>query len=169
MLKLSLIMSIAYLVSTLNGFDSSLMGAINAMKSYQTTFHLSGEGSSTGIVFISYNLGQIAAFPFCGFLADGWGRRFAIFVGCVTVLVGTAIQTTAHSMGQFIGGRFVLGLGASIASAVAPAYAVELAHPAFRGTMAGMYNNFWWVGNILAGWTTVRPFLRSNTSVGLEC
>lgn len=57
-------------------------------------------------------------------------------------------------MGQFIAGRFVLGFGASIASAAGPAYTVELAHPAYRGTMAGMYNNFWWVGNILAGWTT---------------
>lgn len=55
---------------------------------------------------------------------------------------------------MFIGGRFVLGLGASIASAAAPAYTVELAHPAYRGFMAGMYNNFWWIGNILAGWTT---------------
>jgi MFS family permease len=43
---------------------------------------------------------------------------------------------------------------ASIASAAGPAYTVELAHPAYRGTMAGMYNNFWWLGNILAGWTT---------------
>lgn len=109
------------------------------MDSYQATFGLSGEGSQTGIVFIVYQLGQIAAFPFCGLLADGWGRRWAIFVGCIVVLIGTAIQTTAHTQDQFIGGRFVLGLGASIASAVAPAYAVELAHPAYRGTMAGMY------------------------------
>ncbi|KAL5389684.1 hypothetical protein DPSP01_002179 [Paraphaeosphaeria sporulosa] len=153
-IQLCAILSVSYLVSTLNGFDSSLMGAINAMESYQTTMGLSGEGPSTGIVFIVYQLGQIAAFPFCGFLADGYGRRFAIFVGCIVVLIGTAIQTTANDQAQFIGGRFVLGLGASIASAVAPAYAVELAHPAFRGTMAGMYNNFWWLGNILAGWTT---------------
>jgi hypothetical protein len=38
----------------MNGYDSSLMGAINAMESYQSTFGLSGEGSSTGIVFIIY-------------------------------------------------------------------------------------------------------------------
>lgn len=155
MIKLCFIMSVSYLVSTLNGFDSSLMGAINTMESYQKTFGLKSAGAATGIVFISYNLGQIAAFPFCGFLADNWGRRFAIFVGCVVVVIGTAIQATAHTQSQFIGGRFVLGLGASIASAVAPAYAVELAHPSLRGTMAGMYNNFWWLGNILAGWTTV--------------
>ncbi|CAO2649157.1 Nn.00g101060.m01.CDS01 [Neocucurbitaria sp. VM-36] len=154
MIQLYGIMGIGYLVSTLNGFDSSLMGSINAMKAYQSTFGLTGEGSSTGIIFIIYNLGQIAAFPFCGFFADGYGRRVCIFVGCALVLVGTAVQSSAHGMGQFIGGRFLLGFGASIASAAGPAYTVELAHPAYRGTMAGMYNNFWWVGNILAGWTT---------------
>ncbi|POS75422.1 lactose permease [Diaporthe helianthi] len=154
MLKLYLIMSIGYLVSTMNGFDSSLMGAINAMEPYQRDMGLSGAGSSSGIVFIVYNLGQIAAFPFCGLLADGWGRRICIFVGCVLVIVGTAIQGSAHGLQQFIGGRFVLGFGASIASAAGPAYTVELAHPAYRGMMAGMYNNFWWLGNILAGWTT---------------
>lgn len=31
MLKLCAIMGVGYLVSTMNGFDSSLMGAINAM------------------------------------------------------------------------------------------------------------------------------------------
>ncbi|EMR66377.1 putative lactose permease protein [Eutypa lata UCREL1] len=100
MIKLYAIMGIGYLVSTLNGFDSSLMGSINAMKPYQETFGLNGAGSTTGIIFIIYNCGQIASFP------------------------------------------------------SGPAYTVELAHPAYRGTMAGMYNNFWWLGNILAGWTT---------------
>jgi MFS family permease len=146
MIQLYGIMAIGYLVSTLNGFDSSLMGAINAMKSFQNSFGLTGEGSSTGIIFIIYNCGQIAAFPFCGFFADGYGRRVCIFIGCALVLVGTAIQTSANTMGQFIGGRFLLGFGASIASAAGPAYIVELAHPAYRGTMGGMYNNIWWLG-----------------------
>ncbi|KAH7410550.1 general substrate transporter [Cadophora sp. MPI-SDFR-AT-0126] len=154
MLQLYFIMGIGYLVSTMNGFDSSLMGSINAMEPYLETFKMDTAGSSTGLVFIIYNLGQIAAFPFCGFLADGYGRRICIFVGCAIVLIGTAVQASAHQRGQFMGGRFVLGFGAALASAAGPAYTVELAHPAYRGTMAGMYNNFWWLGNILAGWTT---------------
>jgi MFS family permease len=129
-------------------------GAINAMKTYQESFGLTGAGSSTGIIFIIYNLGQIAAFPFCGFLADGYGRRICIFVGCLIVLIGTVTQASCHSRNVYIGGRFILGFGAAIASAAGPAYIVELAHPAYRGVQAGMYNNFWWLGNILAGWTT---------------
>ncbi|KAH7349831.1 lactose permease [Plectosphaerella cucumerina] len=164
MLRLWCIMGIGYLVSTMNGFDSSLMGAINAMPFYQETFGLSGAGSTTGIVFMIYNVGQVVAFPFTGYIADGYGRRWCIFIGCFIVLVGTAIQTPANSLGQFIGGRFVLGFGASIASAAGPAYTVELAHPAYRGFMAGMYNNFWWLGNILAGWSTYGSSLHLKSS-----
>lgn len=76
-------------------------------------------------------------------MLPGYGRRVCIFVGCLLVIIGTAVQTTANTVGHFIGGRFLLGFGASIASAAGPAYTVELAHPAYRGTMAGMYNNFW--------------------------
>ena len=148
----------------MNGFDSSLMGSINAMDQYQKTFNLSGAGSSTGLVFIIYNLGQIAAFPFCGLLADGYGRRKCIFIGCLIVVIGTIVQTTANHRGQFMGGRFVLGFGAAIASAAGPAYIVELAHPSFRGFQAGMYNNFWWLGNIVAGWSTYSSDLHQQNS-----
>jgi hypothetical protein len=39
------------------------MGAINSMIPYQKSFGLNGAGASTGLVFIIYNLGQIAAAP----------------------------------------------------------------------------------------------------------
>jgi hypothetical protein len=32
-----------------------------------------------------------------------------IFVGCLIVLIGTAIQGSAPNLAQFLGGRFVLG------------------------------------------------------------
>ncbi|KAF7553352.1 hypothetical protein G7Z17_g3705 [Cylindrodendrum hubeiense] len=144
MIKLYIIMGLGYLISTMNGYDSSLMGSINAMLPYQETFGLDGAGSSTGMVFIIYNLGQIAAFPFCGLLADGYGRRWCIFVGCFIVIIGTAVQATANEIG--------------------PAYTVELAHPAYRGFMAGMYNNLWWLGNIIAGWATYGSNLHFESS-----
>ncbi|EXK78067.1 hypothetical protein FOQG_17248 [Fusarium oxysporum f. sp. raphani 54005] len=162
--RLYVVMAVGYLVSTIQGFDGSLMGAINAMKPYQESFGLDGAGSSTGVVFIIYNLAQIAAFPVVAYIADVWGRKPCIFTGCVIILVGTAIQGSAHSLGQFMGGRFILGFGAIVAHGAGPAYTVELAHPAYRGLTAGMYNNFWWVGNILAGWVTYGTNLHIKTS-----
>ena len=77
MRRLYIIMGVGYLVSTMNGFDSSLMSGINIMEEYQQTFGLKGEGSTTGIIFIIYQLGQIASFP-CEFptpLRPMLGRR----------------------------------------------------------------------------------------------
>lgn len=164
MLQLYAIMGVGYLVSTMNGYDGSLMGSINAMKQYQKTFGLDGAGSSTGVVFIVVNLGQIAAFPFCGLIADGFGRRACIFVGCLLAIVAALIQTFVQVKSAFIGGRFLLGFGTAIASAAGPTYTVELAHPAYRGFQAGMYNNLWWVGNILAGWVSYGSNLRLQNS-----
>jgi len=47
MLKLYFIMSVGYLVSTVNGFDSPFMGAINAMTPHQESFGLNGALVST--------------------------------------------------------------------------------------------------------------------------
>lgn len=33
-----------------------------------------------------------------------------------------------------------------------PSYVAEMAHPAWRGTITGMYNTFWFVGGIPASW-----------------
>ncbi|CAZ81962.1 unnamed protein product [Tuber melanosporum] len=163
-LKLYFCLLVSYLVSTMNGYDGSLMGAVNDMEQYQRSFGLNGKGSSTGIVFIIYNLGQIAAFPAIGWLADGYGRRWGMFVGCAIVVVGTAVQSTANGLGQFQGGRFILGFGAAIACASAPAYAVELSHPKYRGTQAGLYNVCWYVGSIIAGWCCVGSNRHMNNS-----
>jgi MFS family permease len=95
-----------------------------------------------------YNLGQIAAFPFCGLLADGFGRKTCVFVGCLILLIGTAVQGSCHTLNVFMGGPFILGFGAALASAAGLAYTVELAPPHYRGTMAGLFNTFWWLGNI---------------------
>lgn len=86
------------------------------MEQYQKSFDMNGKGSATGLVFVIYNvrplplphispyyidqsgqLGSIAAFPFVSWLADGYGRRWAIFIGCIIVCIGTAIQTPANT------------------------------------------------------------------------
>jgi len=47
-----------------------------------------------------------------------------------------------------MGGRFILGFGVAITSTAGPAYASEMAHPAYRGVLTGIFNTFWYVGGI---------------------
>jgi len=60
MLQLYFFCFIATMNSCINGYDGSLMGAINAMKPYQKQFGMKTTGESTGFVFAIYTVGNIA-------------------------------------------------------------------------------------------------------------
>ncbi|KAF8543136.1 general substrate transporter [Trichophaea hybrida] len=154
MLQLYFFCFIATLNSCINGYDGSLMGAINAMKSYEKQFGMKTTGASTGFVFAIYTLGNICGSFFAGPLTDTWGRRWGMFIGAVIIIIGTCIQAPADSMAQFKGGRFVLGFGVAMTATAGPSYVAEIAHPAYRGIITGIYNSFWFIGSIPAAWIT---------------
>ncbi|OJJ55551.1 hypothetical protein ASPSYDRAFT_413687 [Aspergillus sydowii CBS 593.65] len=152
MLRLYLCLLIPYLCGCLNGYDGSLMGGLNGMDSYLAFFNMKTSGSTTGIVFAIYNIGSIPAVFFTGPVNDYWGRRMGMFIGALIIVIGTCIQAPSVNRGMFLAGRFILGFGVSFCSVSAPCYVSEIAHPAWRGTITGLYNTTWYIGSILASW-----------------
>jgi MFS family permease len=71
-----------------------------------------------------------------------------MFIGSVIIVFGAIIQATCRGLAQFMIGRFILGFGCAITSAAGPTYVSEMAHPAYRGIMTGMFNSFWFIGGI---------------------
>ena len=49
-------------------------------------------------------------------------------------------------------GRVVLGVGSVMLGPAAMSYVVELAHPAYRGTVVGLYNGCYFIGAIVSTW-----------------
>ncbi|KAK3935844.1 general substrate transporter [Diplogelasinospora grovesii] len=143
---------VAYFGACTNGYDGSVMGGLNAMTSYQEHFHMLSASSSTGLIFAIYNFGTIAALPFVGPTNDYLGRRAGIFTGAVIVIAGSCIVAQAADLNMFMGGRFVLGFGVAFLNVSSPIYVGEMAHPAWRGTLMGIYNAFWGLGSIAASW-----------------
>ncbi|KAF2681349.1 MFS lactose permease-like protein [Lentithecium fluviatile CBS 122367] len=150
MFRLYLCLLIATLNSCINGYDGSLMGAINSYPQYRTYFGFSlNEGTpSTGIVYAIYTIGNLAGSFFAGPATDFKGRKWGMFIGCIIIVIGTCVQATCTNLAGFMGGRFVLGFGVAITSTAGPAYASEMAHPAYRGVLTGIFNTFWFVGGI---------------------
>ncbi|KAI1825747.1 general substrate transporter [Xylaria intraflava] len=139
-----------FLCSTMSGFDSSLMGSINALPNYTTYFHLPASGNAaTGIVFAIFQVGQMGGALF-SWLIDWYGPIWHIWIGCIGVIVGTIITSLAKTLPTFIGGRFLLAFFATLTTTAAPVYLVELSPPAYRGTIAGSFNTFYYVGSIFA-------------------
>lgn len=149
MIQLYAICGTIFLGSTLYGFDASLMGVLLDMPYFQKQFGATILGVKAGIISSMYSIGAVCALPFMGPFADTWGRRVGIAIGCVIIIVGTIIQGTSHHIYQYLAGRFFLGFGAGVAGA-SPAYIVEIAHPAYRGTITGLYNCCYYLGAFLA-------------------
>lgn len=64
-----------------------------------------------------------------------------MFVGAWVIIIGSIVVSTAETLAQFVVGRFLLGVGIQIMVVSAPAYAVEISPPHWRGRAVGMLSN----------------------------
>ncbi|KJZ76402.1 hypothetical protein HIM_04131 [Hirsutella minnesotensis 3608] len=149
-IQLYLILLVAALNATASGFDGSIFSSINAMSQYQNYFHQRELGSSTGIIFMIFTIGNMVGSLFTGPVCDHFGRRVGMMSGSVLIIAGAVVQTAARSDAYLLGGRFVLGFGVAIGTSSAPTYALELAPPQWRARVVGYYNTFFYSGSILA-------------------
>ncbi|CAK7199150.1 hypothetical protein SEUCBS139899_001822 [Sporothrix eucalyptigena] len=141
---------IAFCCACANGYDGSLMTAVLAMPHFQNTFNSGTTGTKVSLIFSLYTVGAMVASPFAAILSDRKGRRWAMFAGGWIIIIGMIIVATANTLAQFVVGRFVLGMGISVMTVAAPAYATEIAPPHWRGRCTGFYNCGWFGGSIPA-------------------
>jgi len=137
---------LGFFCQTMNGFDGSLFGGLTANKTFLAHFHGENNGIWAGLVSAMYQIGGVCALPFVGPAIDTWGRKPGMFIGSILIICGAVVTGTTisnASINQFMGGRFLLGFGVSIASAAGPIYTVETSHPAFRGVATAYCNTFW--------------------------
>lgn len=114
-----------------------------------------------GLLNAIQNIGCLAAYPFSPYVSDGYGRRSAVALGAFIMCAATILQTASHSVGMFIGARYVcrgsweksyltvtrfmIGFGLTFAASAAPVLVTEIAYPAQRGPVTSLYNALWYV------------------------
>lgn len=118
---------------------------------FKQYYKVESTGAWAGIVTSMYQIGGVAALPFIGPACDTWGRRYGMMIGGAIASAGVIIQATTkpgdNAVGQFMGGRLLLGFGVPILTTAGPLHVIETAHPAHRGVITGLYNTFWYVQN----------------------
>ncbi|KAL1875483.1 hypothetical protein VTK73DRAFT_10033 [Phialemonium thermophilum] len=77
---------------------------------------------------------------FAGTTADRYGRKIAMYVGCILFVIGAALQACAFSVAQMTVGRLVVGFGVGSASMIVPMYIAEVSPAKYRGRMIGLDN-----------------------------
>jgi len=119
-----------------------------------TTYFGDPKESTLGLLTALYSIGSIASLPVTPFIADHFGRKAAIALGCVIMIVGAAVQGAAKNLGYFMGGRFLMGFGNSLAQLSSPLLLTEICHPQHRARVTAVYNCLWNVGAIVCTWLT---------------
>lgn len=76
-----------------------------------TTANGNGSSSLQGTVVAIYEIGCFFGSNFCLLAGEKIGRKKCIWLGCVVLSIGAALQASATGIPQMIVGRIVAGLG----------------------------------------------------------
>lgn len=155
--------TVAAFAAVMIGYDSAFIGGAIALTSFQNEFSWS-QYSRSQADLISANIvscyqagaffGAFFAYPVGHF----WGRKNGLQVFSCVFIVGAAMMLGTNDrrgLGLFYGGRVLAGFGVGGASNLTPIYISELAPPAIRGRLVGLYELGWQAGGLVGFWINV--------------
>lgn len=149
--KTYLCLMFVVITSATNGYDGSIVNALQSMNSWQDYFN-DPHGSLLGLFTCIMSVGSLVALPVVPYTADILGRRWGIIIGCTIMLLGVVLQSISIDFRMFIAARFFLGFGIAIAHGSSPLLITELVHPQHRATFTTIYNTTWYFGSFFAAW-----------------
>ncbi|EMR66836.1 putative hexose transporter protein [Eutypa lata UCREL1] len=137
--------------SATTGYDGMFFNSVQVFKSW-TDYFDDPQGGTLGLLGALYQIGSIVSILFVPLIADNFGRKLPIAIGCAIMIVGSFLQGFASNMGIFMGGRVLLGFGNSLAQISSPMLLTEICHPQHRGRLTAVYNCLWNAGAIVETW-----------------
>ncbi|WOO79084.1 Lactose permease [Vanrija pseudolonga] len=162
--KLNGIIFFVLIMSMTNGYDGSMMNGLTALDNWRTFFkNPQTKPTLFGVYNAIQSIGTICGLPFAPYASDYLGRRGAIFLACTIMILASGLQAGAQNVAMFIASRFLIGFGVSFGNISAPVLVSELAFPTHRGPLTSLYNSMWYLGAIVAAWTTFGTFRIPNT------
>jgi sugar porter (SP) family MFS transporter len=115
------------------------------------------DANKLGIMINMFNIGSIISFFMTPYLADFFGRKPIIMLGCAIMIVGGVVSAVCNGYGMWMAGRFILGFGNSFSQMCSPLLLTEICHPQHRGPLTAVYNCLWNLGALIVsvvGWGT---------------
>lgn len=128
---------------TLFGYDQGVMGSLILLPAFRKTFpkidvikHTDNHTSTMqGFTIAVYEIGCLLGALTNLQINDRYGRLKSILIGCALMIIGGAIQASSFSLGQFIAGRIISGIGNGLNTSSVPVYQSEIARPEIRGKL----------------------------------
>ncbi|OCK79551.1 general substrate transporter [Lepidopterella palustris CBS 459.81] len=151
--NLYLLLPIVLVSSSYQGFDGMIMNGLQLLPSWRAQFH-NPQGPVLGLLNSIQPVGALVALPFITWVVDKWGRRWSIVFGASWTIIGAILQASSKEIPQFVIARFLIGWGLAYTVVGSPLLLVELALPKHRGSVISYFPTVWYIGAIVAAWTT---------------
>ncbi|EPS32285.1 putative quinate permease [Penicillium oxalicum] len=158
--RIYLLAAVASFTSCMIGYDSAFIGTTLALDSFKSEFHFDTMSSekknliSANIVSL-YQAGAFFGAFFAYPIGHFWGRRMGLLSAAVVFVLGAGLMlgaTGSRGLGLIYGGRVLAGVGVGAGSNITPIYISELAPPAIRGRLVGVYELGWQIGGLVGFW-----------------
>ena len=121
----------------LNGYDTGSIGGIAHMPQFATSLgplSASALGMTVSVIMLT----GAAPALFAGRLADKRGRLGVVMPGALLFALGSLLQATSTTLGQFVAGRAVSGVGQGAFLGNVSVYIAEVAPARRRGRLAAL-------------------------------
>ncbi|KKK15570.1 hypothetical protein P175DRAFT_0529720 [Aspergillus ochraceoroseus IBT 24754] len=158
--RVYLLAAVASFTSCMIGYDSAFIGTTLSLQSFKDEFHWSDMSKSRQDL-VSANIvslyqagaffGALVAYPAGHF----WGRRWGLMLSAVVFFLGAGLMLGANGargLGLIYAGRVLAGVGVGVGSNITPIYIAEMAPPAIRGRLVGVYEMGWQIGGVVGFW-----------------
>lgn len=142
-----------------SAYGLAIIGSTVGQPNFYTFFNLATSGpgyvhttNMIGALNGINSAGAVVGSFFQAWSADYYGRKRTMQIGCVILIIGGSLCAGAVTMGMFLAGRFVAGVGSAMLACVVPIYQAEVSTPETRGAMVAITGIMYAVGYSLAGW-----------------
>ena len=136
------------------GFTSgSLMNGLQSLTEWKDYFG-NPTGAVLGVVNAAQSIGSVISLPFIGILSDRIGRRLTLLSGTIVIIIASIIQAASVRYGMFVFARVLVGIGSMLVVQPSPMLITELAYPTHRGKYTSAFWTIYYLGAILASWTS---------------
>lgn len=132
-----LVAATASIAGSLFGYDTGIISAVLVYLGNDLGGHPTSAADKEAITSLCSGGAFIGAI-IAGLTADKYGRKIAIYVGCVLFTIGAILQGAAYSLAQMIIGRLVVGFGVGSAAMVVPLYIAEVSEFGSQEHTSGM-------------------------------
>lgn len=161
LLRMAFVIFALTLSCTTTGYDGSVINSLQSLNHWQSAMgHPSGARLghlSNGVIF-----GSIAGVFVAPYLCDRFGRKWIVILGSALTVIGAIMQGLAPGYNLFLAARLVIGVGACFSAVSAPVLISEIAYPTHREASTFAFNVCWYLGAIIASWTSYGTRLIDN-------